>query len=99
MYFSHLENVHYLVNSTLSSFAAVVRTDTDKTVVVSTLETLDEVLKPLKTMQFSVKDEVVSNLMTSIQDVMDNKVKGYHLHLSSPAFVIVYGGSMCPTYC
>ena len=51
--------------------------------VVSTLETLDEVLKPLKTMQFSVKDEVVSNLMTSIQDVMDNKVKGYHLHLSS----------------
>ena len=62
--------------------------------VVSTLETLDEVLKPLKMMQFFVKDEVVSNLMTSIQDVMGNEVKGHHLH-----FVIVYGGSMWPTYC
>ena len=26
---------------------------------------------------------MVSNLMTSIHDVMDNKVKGYHVHLSS----------------
>lgn len=68
------------MNSALSSFAAVVRTDGDKTVVVSTLETLDEILKPLKTMNFSVNDKEVANLMTSIQDILDNKVKGHYRH-------------------
>ena len=70
------ENVHYLVNSTLSSFAAVVRTDGDKTVVVSTLETLEEILKPLKILGYVIQEKEVSNLMVSIQDVLDNKVKG-----------------------
>jgi len=70
------ENIHYLVSSTLSSFAAIVRTDGDKTVVVSTLETLEEILKPLKTLNFLIGEKEVSNLMVSIQDVLDNKVKG-----------------------
>ena len=39
--------------------------------------------QPLKIVQFSVKEGVVSNLMTSIQGVIDNKVIGYHVHLSS----------------
>ncbi len=67
------ENVCYLVSSALSSFAAVVRTDADKTVVVSTLETLEDMLKYLKSLNFPINDKEVSSLMTSIQDVLDNK--------------------------
>lgn len=63
-----------LVNSTLSSFAAVIRTDSDKTVVVATLETLEDILKPLHKLSFPVKEPAVTSLMTSIQDVMENKV-------------------------
>ena len=71
-----LVDVELLVNSTLGSFAAIMRTDTDKTVVVSTTDTMAEILKPLKALSFPVKEEVVSSLITSIQDVLDNKVKG-----------------------
>ena len=68
--------MEFLVNSTLGSFAAIVRTDSDKTVVVSTLETLEEILKPLKVLSLPVKEDVISSLMISIQDLLENNVRG-----------------------
>lgn len=68
--------MEYLVNSTLSSFAAMVRTDSDKTVVMATLETLDDILKPLKEFSFSIREDVVTSLLVSVQDIMENKVRG-----------------------
>ncbi len=68
------DDVEVLVNYTMSSFAAVIRTDSDKTVVMATLETLYDVLKPLKALSFPIEEKVVDSLMTSIQDILDNKV-------------------------
>jgi len=80
------DNVSFLVNSTLANFAAIVKTENDKTVVVSTLETLDEVLKALKKLSFQMSEEAASSLMVAVQDVLENKVRrGEQRHVRSPS--------------
>ena len=62
------------MNVTLSSFAAVVKTDGDKTVVVATLEVLEDVIKSMKDLSFSMREETLESLMVAIQDTLDNNV-------------------------
>ena len=69
-----------LINSTVASFAAIVKTDSDKTVVVATLESLDDVLKSLRKLSFPITEEVADSLLVAVQDVLENKVL-VHLHL------------------
>ena len=68
-------HVGFLVNSTLVSLSATVKTDIDKTVVVTALETLDDVLRALRKLSFSISKEAADSLLTSVQDVLDNKVQ------------------------
>lgn len=69
-----LDHICYLVNSTLVSLSATVKTDVDKTVVVTALETLDDVLKALRKLSFPMSKEAGDSLLTSVQDVLENKV-------------------------
>lgn len=70
-----VDNVGYLVNSTLTGFAAIVKTDDDKTVVVTTLETLDDVLRALKKLSFLITEETADSLLVAVQDILENKVR------------------------
>lgn len=69
------EEVGILVNSTLANFAAMVKTDCEKTVVVTTLEALDDVLKSLRKLSFPMKEETLDGLMVAVQDVLENKTE------------------------
>lgn len=44
----HTEELEYLVNSTVLSLAAIARTDSDRNVVGTTLETLESLFKSIK---------------------------------------------------
>ncbi|KAL5466681.1 hypothetical protein EMCRGX_G030825 [Ephydatia muelleri] len=68
-------NLDVLVNTTLLSMAAVVRTDTDRTVVIATLETLESLLKFLKGVSFIMERNPLDSLSVSIQDVLELKAQ------------------------
>jgi hypothetical protein len=68
------EDVGFLVNNTLANFAAMIKTDSDKTVVVAILETLDDILKHFKKLSLPLKEEALDGLMTAVQDVLGNAV-------------------------
>ena len=59
---------------TLSSFSAIVKTDIDKTVVVATLEAMQELLKELKKLSFVMKDETMDAVSAAIQDILESNV-------------------------
>lgn len=59
---------------TLSSFSAIIKTDIDKTVVVATLETLEELLKALKRLSYPMKEETMDAIVIAIQDILENNV-------------------------
>ena len=69
------DNLEVLINSTLLSFAATVRTDCDRSVVIATLETLEDLFKGLREVgPFPIQDKPLSSLLVSVQDVFNNKV-------------------------
>ncbi len=71
------DNLDILLNSTLLSFAAVVRTDCDRSVVIATLETLEDLLKALrKDGPFQLQERGLTSLLVSVQDLLNNKVSG-----------------------
>ena len=70
----NVEDVGILVNTTLANFAAMIKTDSEKTVVVATLETLDDVLKHFKKLSLPLKEETLDGLLIAVQDVLENKV-------------------------
>ncbi len=59
---------------TLSSFAAVIKTESDKTVVVATLESLEDLFKAMIVISFPMKEDTLDSLMLAIQDTLENKV-------------------------
>lgn len=63
------------MNTTLASFAAIIKTDNDKTVVVTTLETLEDVLKAFKKLSLPIREDTGDSLMVAVQDILDNKVR------------------------
>ena len=63
------------MNSTLASFAAIIKTDSDKTVVVTTLETLEDNLKALRKLSFTISEEAGDSLSVAVQDILENKVR------------------------
>lgn len=71
------DDLDYLINNTLGSMAATVRTDCDQTVVGATLEALEDLLKSLKTPPFPMQERVISSLMVSVQDIVEYKVGSY----------------------
>ncbi len=76
------ESIEYLLNSTFLSFAATVRTDCDRSVVIATLETLEDLLKSLKgNSPFPLTQKPLSSLLVSLQDIFNNKVTTYCLHV------------------
>ena len=60
----------------MANFAAMIKTDSDKTVVVATLESLDDLLKALKKLSLEVTEETLDGLIVAVQDILDNKVSG-----------------------
>ena len=67
-------NIQALVNSTLASFAATVRTDMDRGVVSTALEMLEDLLKFLRPFSFPLQERVTDSLVVSVQDVFEKKV-------------------------
>ncbi len=68
-------NTNFLLNSTLLNFAAVIRTDCDRSVVIATLETVEDLLKALREVgPFPLEERGLSSLLVSLQDVFNNKV-------------------------
>lgn len=68
-------NMDVLVNNTLGSMAATVRTDSDRSVVTATLEAVEDLLKALRPLSFPMQDRVLSSLVVSVQDILEDKVK------------------------
>lgn len=64
----------YVGNSTLASLAAIIKTDAEKTVVVATLESVEDALKALKTVSFPLSEDTLDSIMVAIQDTLENKV-------------------------
>ena len=58
----------------MANFSAIVKMDVEKTVVVTTLETLEELLKTLKSLSPPVTEETLDGLVVAVQDVLENKV-------------------------
>ena len=70
-----------LVNNTLGSMAATVRTDSDRSVVTATLEAVEDLLKALEPLSFPMQERVLSSLVVSVQDILEDKVsQGIHVH-------------------
>ena len=72
-------NMDVLVNNTLGSMAATVRTDSDRSVVTATLEAVEDLLKALQPLSFPMQERVLSSLVVSVQDILEDKVsQGIH---------------------
>ena len=67
-------NMDVLVNNTLGSMAATVRTDLDRSVVTATLEAVEDLLKALRPLSFPMQERVLSSLVVSVQDILEDKV-------------------------
>jgi len=80
-----LADLEILINSTLVSLAATARTDSDRTVVAATLETLEDLFRSLKSTPFPLTEKALESLMVSIQDLLECKVPTLCLVLSSLA--------------
>lgn len=91
-----LANLDVLVNTTLLSMAAVVRTDTDRTVVIATLETLESLLKFLKGVSFIMERNPLDSLSVSIQDVLELKASHSCLMQLLGKVIFVYGTGTMP---
>lgn len=62
------------INLILNNMAAGVKTDMDRTVVMATLEAMEELLKAVRGGWFEMERKVMEGLMVSIEDVLTNKV-------------------------
>ena len=66
--------------------AAVLRTDDDRTVVITTLEALEQLLKFLKGVPFTLERNPLESLSVSLQDILELKARIHtrwctHLHV------------------
>ena len=61
----------------MNNMAAGVKTDVDRTVVMATLETLEELLKALRGGWFKMGSKALEGLVVSIDDILANKVTKY----------------------
>ena len=84
-----LADLEILINSTIVSLAATVRTDPDRTVVIATLESTDDLFRSLKSTSFVLTEKALESLMVSIQDILECKVRSA-LCYSSRWFVIIF---------
>ena len=73
--FEHAANIDVLLNNTLGSMAATVRTDSDRSVVTATLEAIEDLLKSLRPLSFPMQERVLSSLVVSVQDILEDKVR------------------------
>ena len=63
-----------LLNATLLDMSACARTDTDPTVVVTTVENLEKLLKALNGRGLVMEEKVVESLLVTVDDILSNKV-------------------------
>ena len=63
------------MNNTLGSMAATVRTDSDRSVVTAMLEAVEDLLKALEPLSFPMQERVLSSLVVSVQDILEDKVR------------------------
>lgn len=66
-------NLHVLVNISYSEKASTVQTDLDKTVCLTALETLEEMLKTIGT-SVPLKKQTVTKLCAAVTSVLEQKV-------------------------
>ena len=91
-------NMDVLVNNTLGSMAATVRADSDRSVVTATLEAVEDLLKTLRPLSFPMQDRVLSSLVVSVQDILEDKVSSEGMQLSlvsSHSQVLFQANSVC----
>ena len=81
MHTLHTGELEGLINSTLVSLAATVRTDSERSVVIATLETLEDFLKSVKTLSFPMAGKALESLVVSVQDILEQKVRNIFNHL------------------
>lgn len=84
-----LADLEILINCTLVSLAATVRTDPDRTVVIATLESTDDLLRSLKSTSFVLTGKALESLMVSLQDILECKVR-LALCCSYLQFVVIF---------
>ena len=68
-----LANLHVLVNTSYSEKATIVQTDTDKMVCLTALETLEEMLKTIRSSVAFEKPTVIK-LCDAVSSVLEQKV-------------------------
>ena len=66
-----------LLNATLLDMAACGRTDNDPTVVATTLENLEKLLKALNGRGLVMEEKVVESLLVTVDDILSNKVRQF----------------------
>ena len=71
--FSVLANLHILVNVSYSEKASIVQTDPDKMVCLTALETLEEMLKAIRT-SVAFEKSTVTKLCDAVSFVLEQKV-------------------------
>lgn len=84
-----LADLEILINSTIVSLAATVRTDPDRTVVIAALESTGDLFRSLKSTSFVLTGKALESLMVSIQDILECKVRSA-LCYSSLWFVVIF---------
>ena len=73
VFYDILANLHVLVNTSYSEKAAIVQTDTDKMVCLTALETLEEMLKTIRSSVAFEKPTVIK-LCDAVSSVLEQKV-------------------------
>ena len=73
MYVCVSANLHILVNTSYSEKASIVQTDPDKTVCLTALETLEDMLKAIRA-DVSLEQQTLAKLCSAISSVLDQKV-------------------------
>lgn len=70
--------------------SAGARTDDDPSVVVATLESIELILKSLKECGFHLEEKVVSSLLVTIEDILNNKVSrcGFYYYMYHYVLII-----------
>jgi len=68
-----LANLHVLVNISYSEKASIVQTDPDKTVCLTALETMEEMLKDIRA-SVPLEKQTVTKLCAAVSSVLEQKV-------------------------
>ena len=66
-------NLHVLVNMSYSEKTSIVQTDPDKTVCLTALETLEDMLKTINT-SVPLEKQTVTKLCAAVTSVLEQKV-------------------------